>query len=403
MTKQKLVSLQCKLFLISLLLVSIHSIAQTLELEKVSKEMLEQKTSAIDSSAAAEVLYEKGLVSFMLTENGWNYQMQVTKRIKIYNKDGYDEANIEIPYYVGERKVDEEGIKYIKAKTYFLDDGKVNDEKIRKRDIYDVELNEFVSAKKFTFPKVQDGVILEYSYIEESPHIRSLPKWYFQSSIPVVYSEFETQIPIEYLAYRTQFRGYYQLASEINDVKFNIVGMNSTLGQNVKQTKYYGYSFQPIEKENHVDNITNYISSVFFELSSYKVNAYGDQKVLVSTWEDVAKSLKDSDTYKKELQRTNYFEDDIDGVLEGKVSDIEKASEILAFVKQKIKWNKINSRFCSGKLKKVYDEGLGNVADINIILTAMLRYAGLEANPVYITHYQTEYRFFQPFQALITS
>lgn len=384
MTKQKLVLEQCKLFLVSFLFLSSYSFSQTLKLEKVSKEMLEQSQSTIDSSAAAEVLYEKGLVSFVLTENGWNYQMQVTKRVKIYKKDGYDEANIEIPYYVGERKVDEEGIRYVKAKTYYIDNGKVNEEKIKKRDIYDVELNELVSTKKFTFPKVQDGVILEYSYVEESPHIRNLPKWYFQSSIPVVYSEFETQIPIEYLAYRTQFRGYYKLASEINDIKLNVIGINSGVGQNIKQTKYYGYSFQAIEKENHVNNMANYISSVFFELSSYKVNAYGDQKVLVSSWDDVVKNLKTSETYTKELQRTKYFEDDLDEILDGKTTDLEKVTEIFAFVKKKINWNKINSRFCSDKLKKVYHEGIGNAADINIMLTSMLRYAGLEANPVYV-------------------
>lgn len=389
MMKQKSASLQSKtiqnLFLIGALLVAYCGFPQTLEFKEVNIEMLEKNQSTIDNEAAAEVLYEKGLVTFILSDRGWKYQMQVTKRIKIYNKDGYDEANIEIPYYVGKRKVDSEDVMYIKASTYYLQDGKVKEEKIKKRDIFDVELNELVSAKKFTFPKVQDGVVLEYSYVEESPHIQNLPKWYFQSNIPIAYSEYETQVPIQFLAYRSQFRGYHQLLSENSELRLNIVGMNNGNYNKINQTKYYGYAFPAVESENHINNISNYISSIFFELSSYRVNANGDKKVLVSTWDDVANSLKKSDTYAKELERTSYFEDDLQQILEGKTTDLEKATEILAFVKKKVKWNKKYSRYCSNKLNKVYEEGMGNVADINIMLTAMLRHANLEANPVYLS------------------
>lgn len=382
---QSLASQQCKLVLVSLLLASIVSFSQTMDLEDVTVEMLLKNQSTIDNNANAEVLYEKALVTFMLSDGKWKYQMEVTKRIKIYTKDGYEEANIEIPYYEGKQKTDEEDLKYITAKTYYLEDGKVKMQKIKKKDIYKVELNEFFSAKKFTFPKVQDGVVLEYSYIEQSPHIQTLPKWYFQSTIPVAYSEYETQIPVQFFGYRSQLRGYNQLLTENREFRSKVVGLLNGNYNKINQSKYYGYAFPAIESENHINNISNYITSIFFELSSYKLNTLDNMNVLVSTWDDVANALKKSATYSKELKRTSYFENDIDEILDGENTDFEKASEILAFIKKKVKWNKINGRYCSDTLDKIYEEGIGSVADINIMLTAMLRYAKFEANPVYVS------------------
>jgi hypothetical protein len=55
---------------------------------------------------------------------------------------------------------------------------------------------------------------------------------------------------------------------------------------------------------------------------------------------------------------------------------------IFNFVKNKMTWNDEERLFTSHKLNKIYEEGVGNSADINIMLTAMLREANLDANPV---------------------
>ena len=61
---------------------------------------------------------------------GWEYKREVTKRIKIYNKDGYDYANIEIPYYHPNVNKYKENIIRVKARTYNLKNGKVVDERV---------------------------------------------------------------------------------------------------------------------------------------------------------------------------------------------------------------------------------------------------------------------------------
>ncbi len=51
-----------------------------------------------------------------------------------------------------------------------------------------------------------------------------------------------------------------------------------------------------------------------------------------------------------------------------------------------MKWNKINSLYTSNQgIKKAYKDGVGNVAEINLTLVAMLREAGIEANPILVS------------------
>jgi hypothetical protein len=58
---------------------------------------------------------------------------------------------------------------------------------------------------------------------------------------------------------------------------------------------------------------------------------------------------------------------------------------ILNYVKANVKWNGYTGYGCDNGVKKAYKEKTGNIADINLMLTAMLRYSGLTANPVLVS------------------
>ena len=68
------------------------------------------------------------------------------------------------------------------------------------------------------------------------------------------------------------------------------------------------------------------------------------------------------------------------------VSDpLKKAALIFNFVKSKVKWNGYYEKYTSKGVRKAYKEQTGNVAEINLMLTSMLRYAGLTSNPVLVS------------------
>lgn len=383
MTKPKLALKFKKMKNLSLIIICLFNFylatAQPQDLEKVDLEMLHKTQSSIDPNASAEILYERGEISFVIIKGEIKYLYKVTKRIKIYDEDGYDQANIQIPYYIGKGNL-KEYVKSIKAKTYYEENNKVKSEKVRIKEVFEIELNENLKAKKFTFPKIQNGVVIEYSYLSESPYIMNLPSWSFQSRIPTVYSEYETFIPVEFVTYRKHNQGFYPVQTK-EEFTENVLG-GTTQKTNVSRTKHYANSLSAIDPENYVNNASNYSTSVTYEISTHNFTESGLTKHLSSTWESVVENLKKNANYPKEISNTDYFSDDLDLVLQNKTTDLEKTEAIFNFLKEKVEWNNINSAHVNNKLKNVYEEGAGNSAEINMMLTAMLNYAEIEANPL---------------------
>ena len=58
---------------------------------------------------------------------------------------------------------------------------------------------------------------------------------------------------------------------------------------------------------------------------------------------------------------------------------------IFQYVKSKMNWDGYTGVGCSQGVRKAYKEGTGNVAEINLMLIAMFKYAGLNANPILVS------------------
>ena len=108
-------------------------------------------------------------------------------------------------------------------------------------------------------------------------------------------------------------------------------------------------------------------------------------KTYATDWETVVKKIYDNSDFGAELNKTGYFEADVDAILKGINAQDERIYAIFNFVKSKVKWNEYNSYQCDQGVKAAYKNGTGNVAEINLMLTAMLRYAGFAANPVLLS------------------
>ncbi|HLN95535.1 MAG TPA: transglutaminase domain-containing protein, partial [Flavobacterium sp.] len=102
----------------------------------------------------------------------------------------------------------------------------------------------------------------------------------------------------------------------------------------------------------------------------------------------------DSDSFGAELAKTGYFENDVDALLKGLTTPAEKIAAIFNHVKSSVKWNDYYGYYCNDGVRKAYKDKTGNVAEINLMLTSMLRYAGLDANPVLISTRSNGISFF---------
>lgn len=392
--------------LTSFLFLSVTIWAQQFDPQKVTIEELSQKKHPTDTSAVAAMLYKIGSVRFDYTQHdGFNIVLDVEARVKIYKKEGYEWANHSIPYYISGNE--QEKVRIIEAVTYNLVDGKITKTKMKSDGEFDEKKNRFMGVKKITLPNVAPGSIIEYHYTISSPFLSELPDWTFQDAIPVDFSQFQVSIP-EYFIYSVNQQGYetVETKSEKGSSSITITNKersggyvtqttfsNDKIDYQLNKTTYTTRNLPAMFDESFVNNIRNYITMVTHELSSVHM-PNSPFKNLSTDWPSVVKTIYDNDNFGAELSKTGYFENDVDALLKGLTTPAEKISAIFSHVKSSVKWNDYYGYYCNDGVRKAYKDKAGNVAEINLMLTSMLRYAGFDANPVLISTRSNGISFF---------
>ena len=373
--------------------------AQDYKFGKVSMEELQETANPQDSEADATVLYRSQKVNFNYSDGKGFYQRKVVhERIKIYNKEGLKYATKVLELY-DELKSKRESVTTLKGTTYNLEKGKIESVKLKKDGIFDEKTSDNWKKKKFTLPNVKAGSVMEYKYTIESPfiHIREIP---VQSVIPIKKIDVEIKTP-EYYNYRTVLNPRSSFYVDIH---------NSSINKNVKYTKRYegpvgtqgtkyrgaslnykeniltiNHSNVPaLKDESFVDNLDNYKAKILMELN-YVKNPEENIESYATSWDKVAKTIYEYYKFGDQLNKKSYYKNDVDNILAKAENEIDKAGMIFNFVKSKVKWNEINGYYTNEGVVSAYKDGSGNVADINLMLISMLKYSGLNANPVLVS------------------
>ncbi len=386
------------IFSFCILLCSLQSHAQDFKFGHVSKEEVMEKVHPKDEEAGAAVLYRKVSTYYEYNGNsGFTLVTDVHERIKIYNKDGFEWANQEIVYY--QNSGDKEKISGLKAYTYNLIEGKLEEEKLRKENIFEEEINKYRLKTKFAMPAVTEGSVIEYEYSIRSPFLTSIDDITLQYTIPINKLEVSVKVP-EFLGYKKHFnpkaavlfqikegREPFRYSRTYNERSGQKVVTYSSKTANVEymQNLYEinADDIPSLKTEPHVDYLQNYAAVLKWELQYTKFPRSSIEN-FSQTWEGVAKSIYD-DTFSKELNRDGFFKDEIDKLLAGGQDNYSKALLIYSFVKERLKWNGYVGFIPENGTKSAYKDGAGNIGDINLLLTAILKYAGLKADPVLLS------------------
>ena len=389
----------------SILLVFILSqfsfFAQDYKFGKVSKAELEERFYPLDSTADAAYLYKyrRTYFEYMQDEGGFKVITDYHMRIKIYSKDGFEKATQYFEYYKPDSG-NKERISSLKANTFYLENGKVKKKKISKDAIFDEKRSKYRSVKKITMPNVIEGCILEIKYSLISPY-RSIDDVRFQYDIPVKKLDYKIEVP-EYYTFNKRFKGYYFITPNKSEINSKITLRFKNRDRRVGALVTTGYSKETVDYKNKIEkyiannipalkdnepfvsSIHNYRGGVKYELTATRFPNTAP-KVFSSTWKDIVKRVYNSPNFGSELNKTSYFKDDLTKVLNGTTNDNEKIMAIFNHVKSKVKWNDYKGKYTDKGVKKAYKEGVGNVADINLMLTSMLRVANLNAKPVLVS------------------
>ncbi|MEN8249341.1 MAG: transglutaminase domain-containing protein [Bacteroidota bacterium] len=341
------------------------------------------KEVSFEKDAKAVVIFDIGESSFHLDNDGFSLKFKRTKRINIKDKSMLDLAQIEIPIYAdGYGKT--ERVTSVKGHTYNIEDGIIKEYKLDKSQIFNEKENDKWRSTKFALPNVKVGSIIEYEYIMESPFLFHLPEWRFQDKIPTLYSQYSAVI--------IPFYEYVFIAQGIRKFSYQNSQVNKGLPRRFNGVEYkemvntYAMKNVPSFKdESYITSIDDYIMKIEFQLATINYPSGATVEVM-STWPKLTSELLKHEKFGKYLKKCTKESDKIVGtIIKSSQSETEKIKAIVDYVKENFIWNGRNSKLASDSFKQFNDKKKGNAANINLFLLALLRSAGIEAEPLIIS------------------
>ncbi len=344
---------------------------------------LEMKIYAADTNAAAVILSDYG-------ESSFNDEMEIVykthKRVKIITPNGFDAAKEDIFFHDGresDRVEDVEGI------TYALEaDGQVKQLDLKKKDIFEETVRGELKKKSFTMPGLKPGCVFEYRYTVIYHNTFRLPGWSFQSSFPTRWSEYLVTVPHS-IAYAAVTTGYEQFAvKEFNDVVQPFQGPAAAyFGDRIvkcRQQHYVMENVPALKEEPFITTLSDYNSSVEFQLSAYAMHGGGIKHVL-NTWEKLVEDLIDDKNFCGKIDNTRALRKIVDTVVAHCTTPEEKMIAIYNWVSGAITRTGNNTCWATQDINDVLDTKKGNNAEIEFLFISMLRYAGIAADPVLVS------------------
>lgn len=322
------------------------AVAQNYTFGKVSMEELSAQQDADFPDADAVILY-KEVISRIGRER------EVWERIKIFNEDGFDYSSVRIPYTKPYK---------LKAYTYNLVDGEIVKTKLDKDLIFTDEEVEGVKIKKFTFPKVSPGSVIELTYKTNSGTLADVD---LQYDIPV------KKIKVE--------------ASNYSGAKFKIVQnprayVNAARVDKAETTVISAENIPALERENYVYSMDLFTAKLQFVLSGFF------NSIQLDTWENIAEALYDDEDFVGPMKPRGFYEKSLDSLLADVPDPMDRIEKVYDYVRSHVTWDESFGYYPSNESsRKTYNDREGDVTDINMLLISMLRSIDVQAYPMLVS------------------
>ncbi|MGM9475618.1 transglutaminase domain-containing protein [Pedobacter sp. GSP4] len=370
------------LILVLLLFLSLTTKAQNFNYGAITFDDYEFDRKTIDSNANAVVLKEFGTASIQRDDNTGSLELifEHHVKIKIYNKEGFKEANIIIPTYKDDTR--EETISDLKASTFNFIGNSFIETIMDKKAVFTENRSKYTRLTKFTLPNLKEGSVIEYSYRLKSPNLFNFKTWEFQGDIPKVISEYLVYIPGIY-NYNVSLRGFQKLTDQKVELSKECLRLSGAAIDCSKIT-YLMKNIPAFIEEDNMTAPSNFKSAIYFELSDVQ-NLNGGKTSYTKTWKDVDYELTSDKSLGSQMKRKDVFKDLIPEITKGTTDDLEKAKSIFYYIKKQIKWDNYYGKYAQDNIKKALESRSGNVADINLSLIAALSAANLDAEAVILS------------------
>lgn len=342
---------------------------------KLAEKDIITKQCHFDTLAPGVVMYEFCLLKASL------YKLPVInvyRRIKVFDKQKFDSyANVSIHYY---SRNNTENVNNLEAQTVNInEDGDTLIYEVDKKHIYTTNEDEYTDKISFSFPKVQDGSILEYRYEITTKNRINPYTWYFQNNLPTLQSS------------------CCGLVGEGINLNLIVIGEKTTNEIDKADEKLNTitlHNLEAIPDEPYCPSLRDYIEQIQFQLGGYFLVSKGlfdegdtTHWNFITNWDEFNKKVYNTQSYKFFLSKKGFARRILKDVVgERDLSDEQKVREIYNYVCKNTHWNEKYKIFPNVLVPKevINNKNGNNSAEINLFLVLLLRQAGFEANPVLI-------------------
>ncbi len=336
----------------------------------------------IDSNANVVVLRDSGSADLFGFYGGWQLMQTRYRRLLIRNKNGFDAAKVEVSY---NPFLNLFGI-HLHAYTCNLVGDSVIRTKVDTSEIFEEVTSTGRIKEKISFPNVKEGSIIEYSYILFSGSIYSFHPWTFQGQYPCLKSTYRMSFPAAF-NYVVSKQGYLPI-SRVDSARDTVY----KVGMTAITTKCYSIQWEmnnvpPFKAEPYTPAPDNYVSGVRFQLSEYFDLEKRKRIKVDNTWEEVNKELFKSKSFGGIMTASSHWlRKEMRTIVNDTVNGMDKARALFAYVRDH--FTNTGREFIVDEdhsLKDLFKSHKGTVAEINLLLTAMLREEGLTADAVILS------------------
>lgn len=352
------------------LLFALYTNAQTkdFKLGKVSEQEVKLNQVPFEKDADAVILFEEGKMELTPA----NYYLTVKRRIKILTEKGIDEANIQLSYYSKNKR---EAISGIKGSTINIVNGTEQISAIDEKEIFEVSINDLYSAKKFTFPNVKVGSIIEYTYRKSSEHNFSIDAWNFQHELPTLSSKFRLN---------NQAYGTYSIISIGDALNTKYKGKSSAtewILTNIPSYKQLRYVYNPQDQSERI------------KIQADNYHTDGAKKTTVNAWKDL---IQDINNQYESYRNPSAVKDIAQNIPNGK-DEIETLRNVIHYINTNVKWNRFYGIIPSRSNKTLLKEKSGSTAEMNLLLHEILTAKGFETSLIlFSSRHHGQILFFYP-------
>lgn len=359
-------------------------------------------TANVDSGAGAVIISDIGRTDFEGNDQDF-FTLVFTRylRVKIITKNGFDIGNYVI--YLHHTTNDREKLYSVKGTTFNQEQGALIETKLDDKSVFIEKYNKNLDRAKFSIPALKEGAIYDLEYKIKSPFYGRLRPWQFQGRYPRLWTEYVVTIPppFHYMV-RQQGSEKFDIKTAKTVSKAYIVHEDKGAAES-RSLRIVGESTElrwamknvhVLKEEPFITSMDNYISQVSFQLNYFQWETReqtGERHNYLENWSATSKTLLGDEDFGLALNHVNnWMGDELKGRLEGMNSNLEKAKVIFEYVRNNFEvidkegYNR-SSVWAINSLKDVFDKKQGNVAEINLLLTAMLRHSGINADPLILS------------------